>query len=207
MKIQETDPLRSFVDQILASSDRAASLTRSLLTFSRKQISNLMPMDVNESISKVKDLLIRVIGEDIDLRTTLAPGDLLVNADSGQIEQVLMNLATNARDAMPNGGLLSIETGLVRPKGIFEKLPAHDEGRPYVLISVTDTGVGMNEKIRDKIFEPFFTTKDLWSNVGLGLSVTYRIVSEHGGRIEVSSTPGQGSTFVVALPAAAKPTV
>ncbi len=198
MKISADDPQRPYLDQILAGTDRAASLTRSLLTFSRKQISNLQPVDINENIRRVEMLLQRIIGEDIDLRTELAPGDLIVNADVGQIEQVLMNLATNARDAMQQGGKLSIETTVVGP----DELGAGpgNEKQNYVRLSVTDTGNGMDEKTREKIFEPFFTTKNLGRGTGLGLSMVYGIIKQHNGYIHCYSEPRMGTTFKIYLP-------
>ncbi len=199
MKLAQKDPLRQHVDHILASADRAANLTSSLLTFSRKHISNAMPMDINESIRKVENLLLRVIGEDIDLQTSLAPHDLIVNADAGQIEQILMNLATNARDAMQHGGILSIETTVVGAD-VAGAGPENDSKQQYALISVTDTGIGMDEKTREKIFEPFFTTKDLGRGTGLGLSMVYGIVKQHKGHIHCYSEPGQGTTFKIYLP-------
>jgi PAS domain S-box-containing protein len=199
MKLSKDDPLRAFADQILVGADRAANLTRSLLTFSRKQITNLLPVNANELVKNVEKLLQSIIGEDIDFRTALDPGGLMVNTDAGQIEQVLMNLATNARDAMPKGGILSIETGRVGA-GEIVGAPSAGEGGPYALISVTDTGVGMDEKTREKIFEPFFTTKDPGRGTGLGLSMVYGIIKQHGGHLHCYSEPGKGTTFKVYLP-------
>lgn len=199
MKMTPDDPQRLYVDQILAGTDRAASLTRSLLTFSRKQLTNLQPVNINENIRKVETLLLRTIGEDIDLRSELAPGDLIVNADAGQIDQVLMNLATNARDAMQQGGILSIETSVVESDELGAG-PAGDGKQRYVRILVTDTGVGMDEKTREKIFEPFFTTKDLGRGTGLGLSMVYGIIKQHNGDIRCYSEPGTGTTFKIYLP-------
>ena len=199
MKMTPDDPQRLYVDQILAGTDRAASLTRSLLTFSRKQLTNLQPVNINENIRKVETLLLRTIGEDIDLRTELAPGDLIVNADAGQIDQVLMNLTTNARDAMQQGGILSIETSVVESDELGAG-PAGDGKQRYVRILVSDTGVGMDEKTREKIFEPFFTTKDLGRGTGLGLSMVYGIIKQHNGEIRCYSEPGTGTTFKIYLP-------
>jgi PAS domain S-box-containing protein len=199
MKMEALDPRQPFVNQILASSDRAASLTRSLLTFSRKQIVNLMPMHLNESIKKVEMLLQRLIGEDIDLRTMLAPGDPIVNADAGQIEQVMMNLATNARDAMQKGGILAIETAIVNAEDTGV-LKTGDAQQGYALITVTDTGIGMDERTREKIFEPFFTTKELGRGTGLGLSMVYGIIRQHDGFIHCYSEPRIGTTFKIYLP-------
>ncbi len=199
MKMKEDDPQKPYIDLILVGTDRAASLTRSLLTFSRKQLTNLQSVNINETVHKVETLLQHIIGEDIDLRTELAPGDLIVNADAGQIEQVLMNLATNARDAMPQGGILSIGTSVVGADELGIK-EANRKKQPYVLISVTDTGTGMDDKTKEKIFEPFFTTKDLGRGTGLGLSMVYGIIKQHNGSIYCYSEPGMGTTFKIYLP-------
>ncbi len=192
------DTARVYADQILGGADRAANLIRSLLTFSRKQICDLRPVDLNELIGRVEKLLYWVIGEDIELRTTLAPDQLKLNADPGQIEQILMNLATNAADAMPQGGVLSIETALVNrdPQG----RAADDWQERSIMISVSDTGSGMDEKTREKIFEPFFTTKDLGRGTGLGLSMVYGVIKQHGGSIHCTSRPGEGTNFRIYLP-------
>jgi CheY-like chemotaxis protein len=152
----------------------------------------------------VDKLLRSVIGEDIDLRLTLAPGDLLVNADAGQLEQVLMNLATNARDAMQKGGILSIET-MAAERESAEPGPGNGKHRTYALISVTDTGIGMEEKTKEKIFEPFFTTKDPGRGTGLGLSMVYGIIKQHHGDIHCYSEPRMGTTFKIYLPLLAGP--
>jgi two-component system cell cycle sensor histidine kinase/response regulator CckA len=202
MQMKADDPGRPYVDQILAGADRAANLTRSLLTFSRKQTPNLKPININENIQRVETLLRRVIGEDIDLRTVLAPQALIVSADAGQIEQVLMNLATNSRDAMQNGGILSIETTLVEADTLSDVETDHRVSH-YAVIEVTDTGTGMDEQTREKIFEPFFTTKALGRGTGLGLSMVYGIVKQHNGHIHCYSEPRMGTTFKIYLPIAA----
>jgi len=202
MKIKEDNPLRSNIDQILAACERAANLTRSLLTFSRKQIINPVPVKCNAIIKKVEKFLLRIIGEDIELKTLLSDRDLTVIADSGQIEQVLMNLATNARDAMPDGGTLTIATRCVSSKENILTLgtchlPLDTE---FAEISVADTGGGMDEKTREKIFEPFFTTKEVGKGTGLGLSMVYGIIKQHGGYINCYSEAGKGTTFKIYLP-------
>lgn len=194
MKAERGSVLRSYMDQILAASDRAATLTRSLLTFSRKRTTALQPTDINDCIRRVTSLLQKIIGEDIELRVD-APGELRVNADAGQIEQVLMNLATNARDAMQDGGVLTIRTGLGAADGAGD---GDDHG--CAVISVTDTGVGVDEKTKTKIFEPFYTTKGPGHGTGLGLSMVYGIISQHNGSIQCSSDPGRGTTFRICLP-------
>jgi PAS domain S-box-containing protein len=200
MKMDSNDPLRVNVEQILEAGDRAASLTQNLLTFSRKLIMNPSPVSLNEIMKKVEKFLLRIIGEDIELKTAFSDEVLTVNVDSGLIEQAMLNLATNARDAMPRGGSLSIETALSEMDAEFIK--AHGFGEPgkYALISVTDTGTGMSKETRDKIFEPFFTTKEVGKGTGLGLAMVYGIVKQHNGYITVYSEPGEGTVFKIYLP-------
>jgi PAS domain S-box-containing protein len=200
IKLKEEDPLRNFVDQILSLSDKAANLTKSLLAFSRKQIIDPRPVDLNEIIKRTDHLLSRIIGEDIQLRTALSERDLIVMADPGQIEHVLMNLATNARDAMPKGGLLNIGTETINLGHEFIKEHGFGKEGEYAHISVTDTGVGMDRKTREKIFEPFFTTKEIGKGTGLGLAMAYGIIKQHEGYINVYSEPGKGTTFRIYLP-------
>lgn len=200
MKMKEDDPLRVYLDHILASSEKAASMTQSLLTFSRKQIINPKPVDLNEIIKRVEKLLLRLIREDIELKSIVIDRDLIIMADSGQIEQVLMNLCTNARDAMPKGGHLTIETGLVEMDNEFIRRHGYGEIGKYALLSVTDTGIGMDEGTREKIFEPFFTTKEQGKGTGLGLSMVYGIIKQHNGYINVYSESGSGTTFKMYLP-------
>ena len=200
MKLKEEDPLRSYADHILSLSDRAANLTQSLLAFSRKQIINPRPVDLNEIIKRIDYLLSRIIGEDIKLQTMLSEKDLIVMADPGQIEQVLMNLATNARDAMPEGGLLTIGTETVDIDHEFIREHGFGKEGKYALISLTDTGAGMDRETREKIFEPFFTTKEVGKGTGLGLSMVYGIIKQHEGYINVYSEPGRGTTFRIYLP-------
>jgi signal transduction histidine kinase len=199
MKMAADDPQRTSVNQILAAADRAAELTRSLLAFSRKQIINPQPADLNQIVQQTGRFLQRIIGEDIELRMTFNEEHLPVNVDSVQIEQVLMNLATNARDVMPDGGVLFIGTELVEIGENF--IRAHGFGTPgeYALITVTDTGSGMDEEVRKRIFEPFFTTKEVGRGTGLGLSIVYGIIKQHNGFINVYSEPGQGTTFTIYL--------
>ncbi len=200
MKLKEDDPVMNYVKQILASSEKAANLTKSLLAFSRKQIISPKPVNLNEIIKGIEKLFRRLIGEDIGLRIIPADVDLTVMADIGQIEQVLMNLATNARDAMPDGGHLTMETSVVEigeeylRRGLFER-----KGR-YALLTVTDTGIGMDEKTRERIFEPFFTTKEVGKGTGLGLAIVDGIINQHNGYINVYSEPGRGTTFKMYLP-------
>jgi PAS domain S-box-containing protein len=196
IKLPPDDPVRKYVDQIVASSGKAAILTQSLLAFSRKQIIDPKPLDVNTAITGTKKLLSRLITEDIVLMTDLCAGPLVVMADLVQIDQVLMNLVANARDAMPTGGTLTISTR--RASGVDGK----EEGQKsrFACISVSDTGVGMDARTKDKVFEPFFTTKESGKGTGLGLAIVYGIVQQHNGTIHVASEPGHGTTFEVFLP-------
>jgi hypothetical protein len=200
MKIPKESPITSHVEQILESAQKAASLTKNLLAFSRKQLSTPKPLNLNESISNLKKLLGRLIKEDIEFKVELGENDLIVMADQGQLDQVFMNLVTNAKDAMPKGGVLTITTGAVQlpPHIVVTSQPRHSGG--YALISVTDTGIGIDEKTQEKIFDPFFTTKEVGKGTGLGLSMIYGIVKQHEGYIDVKSAVGKGTTFNIYLP-------
>ncbi len=192
--------LQECVGQLLLGAERAAELTRQLLAFSRKQKVDRKPFLIDDIIVKTGKLIQRVIGEDIGFTTDLRCAEMLVMASTGQIEQVLLNLATNARDAMPNGGRLSISTQKVVVKEGAEAefdllLPGS-----YVLISVSDTGTGIDKEIIDRVFEPFFTTKEVGKGTGLGLSMVYGIVKQHRGSVLVSSETGKGTTFKIYLP-------
>ncbi|MEW5744937.1 MAG: PAS domain S-box protein [Nitrospirota bacterium] len=200
MSLTADDPSRTYIDQILALADRAAILTQSLLAFSRRQIMNPREVDLNEIIDRIEKILSRLIGEDVELRVSRSGESLPVMADVGQVEQVLMNLATNARDAMPEGGVLSISTEQRVITGEFVR--SHGYGAPgvFALIKVSDTGVGMDEATRTRIFEPFFTTKEMGKGTGLGLAIVWGIVKQHNGYINVYSEPGKGTTFRIYLP-------
>jgi CheY-like chemotaxis protein len=188
------------IDQILSSADRAAHLTKGLLAFSRKQILEIKPVEINEIVKCVEKLLLQIIGEDIDFTTRLSEGKLTVMADSGQIQQILMNLVANARDAMPDGGVLTISTEETSPGEDILDMQGFICWGKYALITVSDTGHGMDEETREKIFEPFFTTKEVGKGTGLGLAIVFGIVKQHNGAIEVYSEKGKGTTFRIYLP-------
>jgi PAS domain S-box-containing protein len=200
MQMKDDDPLKHNVSQILVSADRAANLTRELLSFSRKQIVTLHPVNLNELINKAGELLLRLLGDDIELKEILTDKKLIVMGDNAYIEQVLMNLCTNARDAMLGGGLLTIATELVEIDKEFNSAHGYGKEGKYALISVTDTGIGMDEKIKQRIFEPFFTTKEVGKGTGLGLSTVYGVIKQHNGYINCYTEIGKGTTFKIYLP-------
>lgn len=200
LKLPDDSPLKRNAEQIAATAERGASLTQGLLAFSRKQTSNPVIVDLNEIINRVHQLLLRLISEDIHLEINLDQSGLQVLVDSGQIEQVLMNLTTNARDAMPQGGSIIISTEKVVLDNDF--VLARGFGRPghYALLTVTDSGEGMEAEIVKHIFEPFYTTKELGKGTGLGLSIVYGIIKKHTGYILCHSTIGLGTIFEIYLP-------
>lgn len=200
MKTGGEDPLRVNIEQIRKVTERAAALTKRLLAFSRKQIMCLAPTDLNDTVRSVEKFLKRLIGEDIEFITKLTEDTLTVMADITQIELVLMNLATNARDAMPDGGSLLISTEAIEPDRNFTRACGYGRPGDYACINVIDTGSGMSEETKKKIFDPFFTTKEVGKGTGLGLSVVYGIVKQHNGHISVSSEPGGGTAFKIYLP-------
>ena len=201
IKMDSADPSRILVGQILSASQKAAGLTHGLLAFSRQQPVSLKPVHINDIVKGTEGLLRRLLSEDIVLTTSLCKEDITIMADPTQIDQILFNLATNARDAMPGGGDLSIETKLLEIDDGFVGMHGPVEPGRYVLLSVSDTGTGMDEKTKDKIFEPFFTTKELGRGTGLGLSTVYGIVKQHDGHVTVYSEQNTGTTFHVYLPA------
>ena len=190
------------VEQILTSAEKASHLTSGLLAFSRKQSIAPKLANLHHIILNVQKFIARIIGEDIQIKTILNESNLPVKVDSGQIEQVLINLATNARDAMPKGGTLNIETSVQVIDAKFKRLHGYGEPGRYACMAVSDTGKGMDEKTRKKIFEPFFTTKEVGKGTGLGMAIVYGIVKQHNGYINVYSEQGHGSTVRVCLPLA-----
>jgi CheY-like chemotaxis protein len=199
------NPLRHKVDQIRRAGDRAAALTRQLLAFSRKQVLESRVLDLNGVVNGLEKMLRRLIGEHIDM--VILPGRDLgrVRADAGQVEQVIMNLVVNARDAMPRGGSIRVETENVIVTAAEARAQVGLKPGSYVLLSVADSGVGMNAEVLSHIFEPFFTTKAAGKGTGLGLSTVYGIVKQSHGYVGVASTPGRGSTFRVYLPTTEEP--
>lgn len=185
---------------IYKTAERAATLTRQVLALSRRQILQRKELDLNALISNLVTVLQRLIGESIELHSELAPDLPTVFADSGTIEQVIMNLVLNARDAMPEGGKLTIQTAVVTLDEAFCRIHPDAQAGAHVCLKVSDTGIGMDETVRSRLFEPFFTTKEPGKGSGLGLSVVYGIVKQHEGFIEVDSAPGQGAKFSIYLP-------
>ena len=198
--LRPDDPAYPLVAQIARAGERAAGLTRQLLTFSRKQVVMPRLMDLNAIVRDAEQMLLRLLGEDIKITASLDPSLRQVRADPGQVEQVIMNLAVNARDAMPTGGKLTLETANVYLDEVYARTHVEVEVGRYALLAVSDTGCGMDEATRARIFEPFFTTKDPGLGTGLGLAIVYGIVKQSGGHIWVYSEPGCGTTFKVYLP-------
>jgi PAS domain S-box-containing protein len=202
MHLKPDDAALPHVRQILVAGERAARLTTGLLAFSREQVMDLRAVKVSTIVADFRKMLGPIIGEDIEFKVVIAQGDLIVQADTGQLEQVLMNLAVNARDAMRHGGTLTIKTGSMTMDSRF--LHTHGFGQPgcYATIMVADTGMGMDDATRLRIFEPYFTTKELGRGTGLGLSIAFGIVKQHKGFLECQSDPGKGTTFKIYLPVA-----
>jgi PAS domain S-box-containing protein len=198
--LREGDSLLDDLAEITKAAERASALTRQLLAFSRKQMLQPRVLDLNATVKDIDRMLRRLIGEDIDIDTVLEPELGRVLADPGQIEQVLINLAVNARDAMPEGGRLSIETANVELDESDANSHPDGQSRPHVMVAVSDTGGGMEKEILSIVFEPFFTTKAKGKGTGLGLSTVYGIIKQSGGKIWVISEPGQGATFKFCLP-------
>jgi PAS domain S-box-containing protein len=201
--IPENDELlHESIEQVLKAAQRAAELTRNLLAFSRKQVINPKPAPIDGIIHNANKFIDRIIGEDIKLSTCFSDKQLLAMVDAGQIEQVLMNLATNAREAMPGGGILRISSQKAIIRKGSEALYDLPSSGKYAMISISDTGSGIDEKAVERIFEPFYTTKEIGKGTGLGLSISYGIIKQHNGSILVKSEPGKGTTFTIYLPLA-----
>jgi signal transduction histidine kinase/CheY-like chemotaxis protein len=199
--LKEEDPLYGDLKEIQTASIRASNLTRQLLIFSRKQPMGLIPLNLNETVENLLNMLKRLIGEDITIQTELAPQLWTVMADPGNIEQVMMNLVVNAKDAMPKGGEIRIMTQNIDIDQRYCETYSYAMPGRFVYLSAEDTGTGMDSKILQRIFEPFFSTKEPGKGTGLGLSVVYGIVKQHEGWINAESEPGRGSVFKIYLPA------
>jgi two-component system cell cycle sensor histidine kinase/response regulator CckA len=199
------DPAHADLEEIKKATGKAGALTRQLLAFSRKQILQPRILDLNEVIANMEKMLRRLLGEHIELVANLAAGLGRVKADPLQLEQVIMNLAINGADAMPQGGRLILETDNVELEPGLETFPVEVRPGSYVLLAVSDNGVGMDSDTQDRLFEPFFTTKPPGKGTGLGLSTAYGIVAQSGGHIQVYSQPGYGSSFKVYLPRVSDP--
>ncbi len=198
--LEDGSPEKEDMNEVLIAADRASDLARRLLVFSRKDAVKVMPVDINEIILGLKKMLGRIIRESIEFNIELADMPLTVMADAGQIEQVLINLAVNAKDAMPEGGRLTISTGLKEVDDDYVAMYGYGNPGQYALITVTDTGQGMDAETQKKIFEPFFTTKGIGEGTGLGLAICYGIIKQYCGHTNVYSEPGQGTVFKIYLP-------
>ena len=193
-------PSYPYLEEVLVASERATNLTRGLLAFGRRQAVNPQPADLNQIVGQIEKILRRLISEEIELDIALEQNPLVVMTDAGQIDQIVLNLATNARDAMDNAGTLTIETGWERIGVEFVENSGLGAPGSYAKLVVRDTGKGMDEATRAHVFEPFFTTKEVGKGTGLGLAIVYGIVKQHGGFIDIQSAPGAGTSFIIYLP-------
>jgi len=206
-RVKDDPEMADEVEEILHASDRAASLTRQLLAFSRKQVLQPVALDLNEIVNGVSRMARRLIGTDVQLRLDLSPTIAQVLADPAQVEQVLLNLIVNARDAMPSGGTIHVQTANIRLRAdAAEVVQAGIAAGPFVMLVVADDGIGMDQATQARIFEPFFTTKETGRGTGLGLSTVYGIIRQTGGAITVQSERGKGASFKVYLPAVVQET-
>jgi len=203
--LRPDDLNRHSVEQIMRAGERAGALTKQLLAFSRRQVLQPKVVDINRLVTSMTTMLQRLIGEDVDLRIVLRPDVGRVHADPGQVEQVMMNLVVNARDAMPKGGILTVETSNVELDESYASRHIEVKSGPYVMLGVSDNGAGMDEATRARLFEPFFTTKGAGKGTGLGLSTVFGIVKQSGGSLQVYSEPGSGTSVKVFLPRIEQP--
>lgn len=199
-KLESGSPAKKDMNTLLAAAERAANLTKRLLVFSKDQVVDVKPVNINELILDLRKMLDRIVMESIELHLDLAAGPLIVSADTGMMEQVLMNLVVNARDAMPEGGQLSICTRLMGMDDQYVKMNGYGKPGRYALITVADTGQGIDAETQKRIFEPFFTTKGVGEGTGLGLAISYGIIQQHNGYINVYSEPRHGTVFNIYLP-------
>jgi CheY-like chemotaxis protein len=203
-QLDENARARGYAREIMQASERASSLTRQLLAFSRRQIAQPQLLDLNTLIINMRNMLTRLVGDSVQFVLALSEECAQINADPVQVEQIVLNLAVNARDAMPDGGRLTIETTIVDLTPDYLRAHVSAQTGPHVMLAVTDTGQGMNEQTRLRVFEPFFTTKDIGKGTGLGLSTVYGIVQQNNATIWVYSEVGLGSTFKVYFPLAVR---
>jgi PAS domain S-box-containing protein len=204
-ELEANDPARASVTEILGAGERASSLTRQILAYSRKQVLEPNIWNLNTIVGEMTSMIGRLVGEDVSFVTSLVHDKSLVLVDRGQVEQIILNLVVNARDAMPAGGKLTIETAMVVLDDQYVSTHLEVTPGPHVMLAVTDTGQGMSHEVAARIFEPFFTTKDVGKGTGLGLSVVFGIVKQSGGSISVYSEPGVGTTFRIYFPQVAQP--
>ena len=202
INLKDDPTTRGYIQEVLDAATRAEDLTKRLLVFSRKQVIEPMLADLNEIVRNIEKMLQRIMTEDIELSTVLSAGELPVLVDVGQIDQVLVNLAANARDAMPEGGHLVIQTDAVNVNSRYAEEHFFENTGMYAVLTVSDTGVGMDQWTKENMFEPFFTTKEVGKGTGLGLSMVYGIIEQHNGNIKVCSDAGRGTTFKIYLPLA-----
>ncbi len=200
LKMKKTDPLYPHVQHILLAARKGADLTKTILAFSRQQSIARVPMDMNQTIGSALKLFKMLITEDIELSISLTDENTRVMADKSQVDQILFNLVANARDAMPRGGTLTIETDTLDMDDSFIRAHGFGARGRYVVIKISDTGTGFDDEIKNNVFDPFFTTKDAGKGTGLGLAIAYSIVKQHAGHISVDSEPGHGTTFSIYLP-------